>query len=379
LLKPQPTVEAVENSFKGNHRALPSRQRRKRRGFAHVFRHCSARRSPRRAGAFHSVCAFANAGTALRRFGCILEAAAIPGTTSAPKLQPIAARIVMLQSGMRAPMGVKVKGPDLETIERVGIQIERFLEEVPSVEPDTVNADRIVGKPYLEIEIDRRATARYGIDMRRIQDVIEVAIGGRKITTTIEGRERYPVRVRYMRELRDRIETLGRILVPTPDGTQIPLVQLAKIKYVRGPQAIKSEDTFLVGYVTFDKKPGYAEVDAVEQCQKYLQEKIKSGEFDLPPGVSYKFAGSYENQLRAQKKLAVILPLALFVIFLILYFNFKSVITTFIVFSGIVLAWAGGFQMIWLYAQPWFLDFDIFGVSMRELFQIYPVNLSVAV
>ena len=309
----------------------------------------------------------------------IVKVTRLPGTTSAPKLQPIAARIVMLQSGMRAPMGVKVKGPDLETIEKVGLQIERFLKEVPSVEPAAVFADRIVGKPYLEIEINRVAIARYGIDIRRVQDVIEVAIGGRKITTTVEGRERYPVRVRYMRELRDRIETLGRILVPAPDGTQIPLIQLADIRYVRGPQVIKSEDTFLVGYVIFDKKPGYAEVDVVEQCQRHLKDKIKSGEFEIPPGVSYRFAGSYENQLRAQKKLSIILPLALFVIFMILYFQFKAVLTTLIVFSGILVAWAGGFQMLWLYAQPWFLNFDAFGVSMRELFQVHPLNLSVAV
>ena len=309
----------------------------------------------------------------------IIRVTKLPGTTSAPRLQPIAARIVMLQSGMRAPMGVKVKGPDLETIERVGLQIERYLKEVPSVEASAVFADRVVGKPYLEIDIDRPAIARYGIDVRRVQDVIEVAIGGRRITTTVEGRERYPVRVRYLRELRDQIESLDRILVSAPGGAQIPLAQLAQIRYVRGPQAIKSEDTFLVAYVIFDKKPGRAEVDVVQECQRYLQAKINSGEFDVPAGVSYKFAGSYENQVRAQKKLSVILPLALFAIFMILYLQFRSTATTFIVFSGILVAWAGGFLMIWLYGQPWFLDFSVFGVSMRELFQVHSLNLSVAV
>jgi len=309
----------------------------------------------------------------------IVKAADIPGTTSAPKLQPIAARIVMLQSGMRAPMGVKVKGPTLETIEQVGLQIERFLKEVPSVEPGTVIADRIVGKPYLEIVPDRRAINRYGVKIRDFQDVVEVAIGGKKITTTVEGRERFPVRVRYQRELRDQIETMGRILVPGKGGQQIPLEQVAEIRYVRGPQVIKSEDTFLVGYVIFDKKPGYAEVDVVEQCQRYLQAKIDSGELQLPPGVSYSFAGSYENQIRAQKKLAVVLPLALFVIFMILYFQFKSIPTTLLIFSGIFVAWSGGFILIWLYAQPWFLDFSVFGVNMRDLFQVHTVNLSVAV
>ena len=309
----------------------------------------------------------------------IVEAGKIPGTTSAPKLQPIAARIVMLQSGMRAPMGVKVKGPSLDALDKVGLQIERFLKEVPSVEPAAVIADRIIGKPYLEIDIDRKAIARYGIKLRQVQDVIEVAIGGRRITTTVEGRERYPVRVRYLRELRDSIESLDKILVPAPGGAQIPLIQLAKINYVRGPQVIKSEDTFLIGYVLFDMKPGYAEVDVVEQANAYLKEKIASGELDMPDGVSFTFAGTYENQVRSEKKLMVVLPLALFIIFMILYLQFKSVITTSLVFTGILVAWSGGFIMIWFYAQPWFLDWNVFGTSLRELFQAHPINLSVAI
>lgn len=309
----------------------------------------------------------------------IVAAAKIPGTTSAPKLQPIAARIVMLQSGMRAPMGIKVKGPALEVIEQVGLQIERYLKEVPSVEALAVVADRIVGKPYLEIHPDRNALARYGVPIRKFQDVVEIAVGGRKITTTVEGRERFPVRVRYARELRDSIEAMARILVPGAGGQQIPIAELAEIRYVRGPQVIKSEDTFLVGYVVFDKKPGFAEVDVVEQCQAYLQSKMASGEFTLPRGVSYTFAGSYENQLRATKTLTLVLPVALFLIFMLIYLQFKSVPTTLLVFSGIFAAWSGGFLLLWLYGQPWFLDFSVFGVSMRTLFQVHTINMSVAV
>ena len=309
----------------------------------------------------------------------ILAASKLPGTTSAPKLQPIEARIVMLQTGMRAPMGVKVKGPDLASIERVGLQIERLLKEVPAVDAATVFADRIVGKPYIEIEPNRQEIARYGIDIRRVQDTVEVAVGGRRVTTTVEGRERYPVRVRYLRELRDSIGTLGRILVPAPGGTQIPLAQLAEIRYVRGPQAIKSEDTFLVGYVVFDKRPGFGEVEVVEACKRHLAAGRESGQLDLPPGVSYAFAGSYESQVRAERRLRIILPLALFAIFTILYLQFRSIPTTLIVFSGIAVAWAGGFLMIWFYGQPWFLDFEVYKVPMRELFQVHPIRLSVAV
>ena len=312
-------------------------------------------------------------------WAAIARAGQIPGSTSAPKLQPIAARLVMLQSGMRAPMGLEIKGPSLAAIERAGLALERLLKEVPGVEAATVNADRIIGKPYLEIHINREAIARHGIPLQKVQDVIEIAIGGKLVTTTVEGRERYPVRVRYLRELRDSAEELVRILVPAPDGAQIPLGELAEIRYVRGPQVIKSEDTFLLGYVLFDKKPGYAEVEVVEACRAHLASKRASGDLVLETGVSYTFAGSYENQLRAQKKLNVLLPLALATIFLILYFQFGNAATALMVFSGVAVAWAGGFAMLWLYGQEWFLDCSVFGTELRSLFHVRPLNLSVAV
>ncbi len=309
----------------------------------------------------------------------IVRVGKIPGSTSAPKLQPIGTRLVMLQTGMRAPMGIKVKGSDLETIEKVSLELESLIKHVEGVQSEAVIADRIVGKPYLEIAIDRDAIARYGISIAKVQQVIEVAIGGKDVTTTVEGRERYAVRVRYMRELRDSIESLENIIVAGVDDVQIPLRLIADIKYERGPQAIKSEDTSLLGYVLFDKKEGYAEVDVVENCKKYLSEKESSGEFQRPEGVSLTFAGSYENQLHAQKTLRLVIPLALLIIFIILYLQFRSIVTSMLVFSGIFVAWAGGFIMIWLYSQSWFCNFDVFGVNLRELFQMGPINLSVAV
>ena len=309
----------------------------------------------------------------------IIAAAAIPGTTSAPKLQPIATRLVMLQSGMRAPMGLKVYGPDLETLDAVALDFEALLKQVPSIKSEAVLADRIVGKPYLEIDIDRDAIARYGIKISMVQDVIEVALGGKAVTQTVEGRERYPVRVRYMRELRDSIESIEAILVASPQGAQIPLRELATINYVRGPQVIKSEDTFLVGYVIFDKHDGYAEVEVVEQAQAFVEQQIASGALEIPDGVSYRFTGSYENQVRSEKRLLVVLPIALFTIWLILYFQFKRVSTTLLVFSGIAFAWSGGFIMLWLYGQSWFLNFELFGTNLRTLFQMGTINLSVAV
>lgn len=309
----------------------------------------------------------------------ILKKAKIPGLTSAPKLQPIETRLVMLATGMRAPMGIKVYGPDLETIEKVGYDIEKILKEVPTVEAGAVFADRVVGKPYLEIEIDREAIGRYGLTIEDMQAVIGSAIGGMKLTTTVEGRKRFPVRVRYAREYRDNPDDLKKVLIPTPSGAQIPLIELAKINYVRGPQVIKSEDTFLVSYVIFDKKEGQAEVDVVEDAQALLNEKIESGEFVLPAGVSYRFTGNYENQIRATKRLMLVVPISLLIIFLILYFQFKSVVTTAMIFSGLIVAFSGGFIMLWLYSQPGFLDFSLGGINLRDLFQVHTVNLSVAV
>jgi len=309
----------------------------------------------------------------------IVNATSIPGVTSAPKLQPIETRLVMLQTGMRAPMGIKVFGPDLLTIQEFGLQLEGLLKEVPSVKAEAVFADRTVGKPYLEIDIDRNAIARYGLTIEDVQQTMETAIGGMEITTTVEGRKRFPVRVRYPQELRDDPESIKKILVPTKSGAQIPLGELTKLNYVRGPQMIKSEDTFLVGYVLFDKRDGFAEVNVVNDSQNYIQGKIDSGELIVPAGISYKFSGNYENQVRAVKRLAIVIPISLVLIFLLLYFQFKTIIASTIHFSGVFVAFSGGFLMIWLYGQPWFMDFAISGENMRDLFQIHTINLSVAV
>ena len=309
----------------------------------------------------------------------IIKVTKIPGVTSAPKLQPIETRLVMLQTGMRAPMGIKVKGQDLKQIEAFGLQIETILKQAKGVKTEAVFADRIVGKPYLLIDIDREKIARYGISIENVQNVLKVAIGGMPLTQTVEGRERYTVRVRYPRELRANPTDLGNIYIPVEKGSPIPLSELATIRYEQGPQVIKSEDTFLVGYVLFDKLDGFSEVDVVENAQALFKEKIASGELTVPKGITYQFTGTYENQLRAEKTLAIVVPLALAIIFLILYFQFKSVTTSLMVFTGITVAFAGGFIMIWLYGQDWFFNFNMFGENMRELFNMKTINLSVAV
>ena len=309
----------------------------------------------------------------------IVEASQMPGTTVPARLQPISARMVMLQSGIRARLGVRVIGPDLASIEIASRRLEEHLRQVTSIKPETVIADRIVSKPYLEIHLKKAVIAQFGIRLQEVLNVIEFAIGGKPVTTTVEGRERYPVRVRYIRELRDDIESLAQILVPAPDGSQVPLMQLADILYVRGPGVIKGEDTFLVGYVLFDPKADVAEVKAVEDAQTYLGDMMDLGRMTMPDGVSYSFIGTYENQVRSEKRLMAIIPAAIIIIFVILYVHFKSIATSTLVLSQIVVAWAGGFLMIWLWGQPWFLDFSLFGQSVRELFHLRQINLSVAV
>ncbi len=309
----------------------------------------------------------------------IVKVTNLPGLTSAPKLQPIETRLVMLSTGMRAPMGIKVYGPDLQSIEDAGMAFEQAMKEVPSVKPASVFYDRAVGAPYLEITLNREAMARFGMTVSDVQEVLGVAVGGMSLGTSVEGRERFPIRVRYARELRDNPEDIGRILIPAMSGAQVPLSEIASIDYTRGAQMIRSENTFLVGYVIFDKIAGKAEVDVVDEARVIISEKIKRGELILPPNVTFKFAGNYEQQVRATKQLAVLIPVSLIIIFLLLFFQFRTITASFIHFSGVFVAFAGGFIMLWLYSQGWFMNFSFAGTDMRELFQIHTINLSVAV
>ncbi|WP_200976268.1 efflux RND transporter permease subunit [Echinicola sp. 20G] len=309
----------------------------------------------------------------------ITKAANLPGVTSAPKLQPIETRLLMLQTGMRAPIGIKVFGPDLKTIESFSFKLEELLKDVPGVKPSSVFADRSLGKPYLELDLDRNEIARYGMNVGDVQETIEAALGGVRLTTTVEGRERYGIRARYARDFRNDPEAIRQLLISTSSGSQIPISEVAEITYRPGPMMIRSEDSFLVGYVLLDKLEGISEVTVVENAINYLNGKIEKGELKVPSGVSYKFSGSYENQVRAEKRLSIVIPLCLMVIFLILYFQFRSISTTLFIFSAIALAFSGGFIMLWLYGQSWFFDFSLFGTPMRGLFQMEQYNLSVAV
>ena len=309
----------------------------------------------------------------------ITEVTRLPGVTGAPKLQPIATRQVMLSTGLKAPMGLKIYGPDLESIEQAGLQFEKAMRQIPEVNSASVYYDRASGAPYVEIKLDREKLSRYGIQVGDVQSILSTAIGGMSEGNTVEGRERFPIRVRYARELRDAPDMLDQILIPAMDGTQIPLGQVANVQFTRGATMINSENTFLVGYITFDKAGSLAEVDVVNEVKRVLDEQVKTGKIVLPKGVSYAFTGTYEQQEHAAKRLQIVIPVALMIILLILYFQFRSVTASLIHFSGVFVAFAGGFILMWLYGQPWFMDFTVCDVNMRTLFGMGTINLSVAV
>ena len=309
----------------------------------------------------------------------ISKVAKLPGLTSAPVLMPIEARRVMLQTGMRGAMGLKIQAPDLASLDEAGRLLEAALKQVDEVRAETVTVDRVVGKPYLEIVLDREAIAHWGLTVHHVQQLLQVAMGGGELTRTFEGRERYPVRVRYMREERDSVAALLRLPVSMPGGDQVPLGELAAFEYVRGPQVIKSEDTFNTSYLLFDKQRGLSEVEVVDRARAHIEAQISSGALLLPDNVTYDFTGNYENQMRSEARLKILLPVALAIVFMLLYLQFRRFTTTLIIYSGVVLGVAGGFILIWLYGRPEFLDIEVAGVGMRELFRVDTVNMSVAV
>ena len=312
-------------------------------------------------------------------WNAITEVTRLPGVTGSPKLQPIATRQVMLSTGLKAPMGLKIYGPDLQSIEQAGMQFEKVMRQIPEVNSASVYYDRASGAPYVEIKLDREKLSRYGIQVGDVQSILSTAIGGMSEGNTVEGRERFPIRVRYARELRDDPDVLDQVLIPAMDGTQIPLGQVADIQFTRGATMINSENTFLVGYITFDKAGSLAEVEVVNEVKRVLDEQVKKGKIVLPKGVSYAFTGTYEQQEHAAKRLQIVIPVALMIILLILYFQFRSVTASLIHFSGVFVAFAGGFILMWLYGQPWFMDFSVCDINMRTLFGMGTINLSVAV
>ncbi len=273
------------------------------------------------------------------------ERTAIPGVLPT-WLQPIQTRLVMLQTGFRAMMGVKIYGGDLREIERIGLQMEQLLRDVPGA-VDIV-ADRIVGKPYIQIEIDRERIARYGVTIRDVQDVIEAALGGINITESFEGRERYPIRVRLARDFREDLDTIGRISIPSSSGAQVPLAQLAEISTVLGPQEIKGERGLLVGYVTMNTRDR-DEVSVVQDAEAVLRQALTDGRLSLPPGYYWEWSGQFENQVRATARMRILVPITLGIMFVMLYMGFTRWWIAPVIFFGVLVSASGGFIMLSLW------------------------------
>jgi Cu(I)/Ag(I) efflux system membrane protein CusA/SilA len=254
--------------------------------------------------------------------------------------QPIRNRLDMLLTGIKTPVGIKVFGPDLEVIQSLGQRIERILADVPGTR--SVYAERVAQGYFTDIQIDRRAIARHGLTIEEVQDVIQSALGGENVTRTIEGRERYPVNVRYQRAFREDIPALQRILVKTPMGAHVPLGQLAEITMTTGPAMIRDEDGQLAGYVYVDTATGDigGYVDAAKAA-------IDAG-LELPAGYTLQWTGQYEFQVRARERLRILIPLVFFIIFILLYMTFHSASEATIVMLSVVYAMTGGVILQWL-------------------------------
>jgi Cu(I)/Ag(I) efflux system membrane protein CusA/SilA len=263
----------------------------------------------------------------------------LPGVTNAWTM-PIKTRLDMLATGIKTPVGIKVAGPDLDILQQLGERIEAVVREIPGTL--SAYAERVVGGNYLDFDIDRREIARYGLTVGDVQDVIQSAIGGMNVTLTVEGRERYPVNLRYSRELRDNLAMLRRVLVPTPTGAQVPLEQLARLELRKGPPSIKSENARLNARI-------YIDLEGIDVGSYVAQAKqIVAREVELPAGYTINWSGQYEYMERAAKRLRVVVPLTVAIVFLLLYLNFRRLSDSLIVMLSLPFSAVGGIWLMWL-------------------------------
>ena len=280
------------------------------------------------------------------------RAVQFPGLTNAWTM-PIKTRIDMLSTGIKTPVGIKIAGPDLDVLSSLGERVEATLRDVPGTL--SVYAERVVGGNYLDFDIDREQIARYGLTVGDVQDVIQIAIGGMNVGYTVEGLERYPISLRYSRELRDDLSSLRRVLVPTPSGAQVPLSQLAAIEFRKGPPAIKTENARPNAWVYIDLE-GIDVGSYVAQARQALAAAV-----ELPPGYTLSWSGQYESLERAANRLLLIFPITLGIIFLLLFLNFRRVGDTLLVIGCLPFALVGGIFLIWA------LDYD-FSVAVAAGF-----------
>jgi Cu(I)/Ag(I) efflux system membrane protein CusA/SilA len=290
------------------------------------------------------------------------QALQIPGVVNSWDF-PIQTRIGMISTGIKTQIGIKIFGDDLQTLESLAAHVGREVETIEGAYG--VYAEQITGKPYIEFDIDRVAASRYGINTGTINNILQTAVGGMTIGQFYEGRERYPIRVRYKKELRDRIDELKRVLVPSPLGQHIPIKQLADIQIVTGPSAIQSENGLLRSTVLLNVKDRDL-IGFVEEAQKHIATAI-----DLPKGYTIDWAGQYENQSRANKRLMLLVPLALLINLIIIFFGIKNLRNASIIFSAIPIAMSGGLILLWVggfntSVAVWVGFIALFGIAVDD-------------
>jgi copper/silver efflux system protein len=268
-----------------------------------------------------------------------------PGLNNAWTM-PIKTRIDMLATGIKTPVGIKVAGPNLAELERIASQIEPVVRQVPGT--SSVFAERVMGGNYIEFNINRDEIARYGLALGDVQQVLEVALGGMPLTTTVEGLERYTINLRYDRDFRENLEALRNIVIPTPTGAQIPLGQLATLNVVRAPMGIKSEGATPNAWIYVDVK-GIDIGTYVKMAQRAVNEAIASKRISMPSGYNIFWSGQYEYMLRAQQRLMIVVPITLLIIVLIIYLNTRSFVSTAIIMLSVPLALVGSFWLLYLY------------------------------
>ena len=273
----------------------------------------------------------------------------LPGVTPASPLQPIEGRVVMLQSGIKAPMAIRVYGDSLDGLAEAARNVAERLRIIPEVNAATVNPDIVLGMPYVEFEVDRETAARFGMTTMAVNQVIETAVGGMNLTQTVEGRERYPIRIRYQRDLRERIDDLSRLPVVTESGEVVPLEVLAKMKTTWGPGMISSEDARLVAHIAFAPSGMAGDLETVDAVERQLRQSQANGSLALPAGYALLPVGSFQNQIEANRRLALIIPIVIVLDLLIIYLNFRNLPLTLIIFSQIPIAIFGGMIGLGLY------------------------------
>jgi Cu(I)/Ag(I) efflux system membrane protein CusA/SilA len=254
---------------------------------------------------------------------------------------PIRNRIDMLTTGIRTPVGIKVFGSDLKQIETIGKQLEQIVQKVPGTR--SVYGERVAGGYFVDFDLNRAAIARYGLTIRQVQDVIMTAIGGENVTTTIEGRERYPVNIRYARELRDEVDKLARVLVPSRGGAAVPIGQLATIRLVEGPAMIRDENGKLSGYVYVDVDTTQRDIGGyVADAKRAVAEQLR-----VPAGYTLQWSGQYEAMERVTKRMLVVVPLTLLIVLFLIYVNTRSMAKTLIVLLAVPFSAVGAIWLLW--------------------------------